>query len=72
MSELQTHQQRVVNEKQELDKKIIALCSFIHSDGYYMAVPDYTERIHIQLQFRAMVDYSHSLSERISKFNQGN
>jgi len=72
MSELQPYQQRVIEEKRDLYTKIIALCAFIHSDEYRKTVPDYTDRIHVELQFKAMMDYSRALAERIENFNQGN
>lgn len=69
---MEPFQQRVVDEKRDLDAKIIALCTFMHSDKYYSTVTHFTERCHLQIQFKAMMDYSHALAERIENFNQGN
>lgn len=69
---MEPFQQRVIDEKRDLDTKIIALCTFIHSDKYYSTVTHFTDRCYLQSQFKAMMDYSQQLANRIENFNQGN
>ena len=68
---LQPHQQRVVDEKTELDTKIAALSAFIatFNEGFskFAALPE-PERLLLYSQHRAMVAYSSILNERIAAF----
>lgn len=58
------HQQRVINEKDDLDKKIIALKRFVNSDSINLASEGEQELLKKQLV--AMVNYSDILMARIS------
>jgi hypothetical protein len=70
--ELQPHQQRVVNEKAELDEKILKLSAFINTFdkpySKFAALPE-PERARMYAQLRAMVEYSAILGERIGAFD---
>lgn len=59
-------QQRVIDEKKELGEKISKLVSFIHSDEF-----DGENKGHIVLYMQAkqMLEYSETLSYRITKFS---
>lgn len=63
---LQPHQQRVVDEKADLDGKIERLDAFIHGK-IYPALAD-AERSRLMRQFCHMKDYSNVLGERIAAF----
>ena len=60
------HQQRVVDEKNELDRKLTALRIFIIGDLYHTLPADEKDRLFRQSQI--MSDYSDILSERIAAF----
>lgn len=62
----QPHQERVVNEKQELDAKIEKLDAFIHGTIYPTLADG--ERMRLMRQFCHMKDYSNVLKERIEHF----
>lgn len=64
--ELQPHQQRVVQEKQELDEKITKLSAFVVSQVFDTVDPDERERL--RQQVNVMVDYSRILGARIKAF----
>lgn len=68
---MQPHQQRVVDEKIELDAKISALTNFIGTarvgNNVFGGLPE-RERMRLYGQRRAMVEYSAILGERISDF----
>lgn len=69
MSELQPHQQRVVDEKIELDKKATALSSFIgHSPIFDTLDPEEQERLKVQNDI--MWQYSEILNARITAFTE--
>jgi hypothetical protein len=63
---MQPHQQRVVEEKEQLDLKIAKLDGFVHGT-IYAALPD-PERNRLMRQFCFMKDYSNVLLERIAAF----
>jgi hypothetical protein len=68
---MEPHQQRVVDEKAELDKKIEALAAFISTfDKPYsiFAMLSEPERMRLYMRHRAMVQYSTILGERIAAF----
>lgn len=63
---LQPFQQRVVDERQELETRIDKLRAFIPT-GTCMALP-FKERSRLARQLKAMVEYSEVLAERIDAF----
>lgn len=66
MAELPPYQERVLDEKSELDEKLMNLQSFILSDKF-MAV-DQEEKRRLNRQEQAMTEYSIVLAERIDSF----
>ncbi len=60
------HQQRVVDEKSELDRKLTALRIFIIGDLYRTLPSDEKDRLFRQSQ--AMSEYLDILGERIAAF----
>jgi len=61
------HQKRVIDEKKELDTKLIALEAFIDNSAIYAALPqDEKDRLRKQRGF--MEGYSIVLTERINAF----
>lgn len=67
MSTLQPHQQRVVDEKSELDAKLTKLADFIVSSPIFKALPG-DEKQRLYRQHVAMRAYSTVLGERIKAF----
>jgi|DEB19_MinimDraft_2_1074335.scaffolds.fasta_scaffold25574_2 hypothetical protein len=66
---LQPHQQRVVEESQELLGRIERLQAF--TDSPVFAGLDSAERDRLLRQMSAMADYATVLAERINAFPQG-
>ena len=66
--QLQPHQQRVVDEKTELDEKLSKLTTFINSEKFASIVSDEDERSRLVRQQQLMFDYSEILGERIAAF----
>jgi len=66
MSELLPHQQRVVDEKAELDTKLEKLIPFLSSDTCH-SLP-FDERSRLKRQADVMAEYSTILGERIASF----
>lgn len=64
--DLQPHQQRVVDEKTELDVKLAKLRAFF-STPIYASLP-VTEMMRLQRQADHMTGYSAVLDERITAF----
>jgi hypothetical protein len=71
MTALAPHQQRVVDEKAELDDRIQKLAAFIDTfdKGFsiFAGLPE-PERVRLYAQHRAMTTYSTILGERIAAF----
>lgn len=65
---MQPHEQRVVDEKTELDKKITGLRAFIGTTTFFGLVM--SERDLLVEQMNVMSRYSDILTERISRFPQ--
>lgn len=65
---LQPHQQRVVDEKEELDKKAKALSQFIGINPIFDTL-DPAEQERLKVQNDIMWKYSEILGERIAAFN---
>lgn len=62
------HQQRVLDEKRDLDDKLHRLTAFISSEKFSTIVQDEAERGRLVCQEEAMKDYSAILAERIANF----
>jgi len=63
---MEAYQERVVEEKKELDEKISKLSPFISSEKFLSVKEDEANRLRNQLSI--MVDYSNILGERIANF----
>lgn len=61
------HQQRVVEEKAELDHKLAKLHDFIQQNPHFKTLPE-DEQKRLERQDLAMAEYSQILSERIAAF----
>ena len=68
MKTLAPHQQRVVQEKEELDEKLSKLSAFIDSPNFTITVNDGNEIALLICQEEIMKDYSEILAERIAAF----
>lgn len=66
--ELLPHQQRVVEEKNELNEKLEKLRSFLDSDIYKTL--DSVDKVDLKMQYNAMITYYHVLSRRILRFHE--
>jgi len=64
---MQPHQQRVVDEKSELDDKREKLSAFKASNPLYFKLPD-DEQHRLSRQLSVMTEYSEILGERITAF----
>lgn len=64
---MQPHQQRVVDEKTELDEKLDRLKVFIETNPVFRTLSD-DERGRLNRQFDVMAEYSSILSQRIAAF----
>lgn len=65
---MQPYQQRVVEEKRELDAKIDKLIPFIASSMYLKL--DMAEQLRMKSQLEYMTAYSNVLGERIAAFSE--
>ena len=66
---MQPHQQRVVDEKNELIEKIIKLKGFLLSQMFQKLSTN--EQNLLKIQYATMVQYSEILEMRIETFNDG-
>ena len=66
---IQPHQQRVIDEKTELDQKATALSQFIGSSSVFLTL-DSDEQSRLREQCELMWSYSEVLGARISAFMQ--
>jgi len=64
--ELQPYQERVVEEKKELDEKLGALNAFISDSRFFTLFHD--EQVRLKKQFKLMTEYSAVLKDRIEAF----
>lgn len=64
---MQPHQQRVVDEKTELDEKLDKLKTFIETSPVFKSLHT-DERRRLGRQFDVMAEYSSILSQRIDAF----
>lgn len=67
MTTLAPHQQRVVDEKIELDKKVTALNAFLRTSAIFPTL-DAAEQERLRDQNQVMHRYSEILGERIAAF----
>ena len=63
---LKPHQQRVVDEKTDLDDKRSKLAAFMYQELFLSLPKD--EQSRLERQFHIMTDYSNVLKERIEAF----
>lgn len=63
---MQPHEQRVIDERKELDTRLGSLVNFLHTDTF-ANLPD-IDRDLLMEQSTAMMNYSRILSKRISIF----
>lgn len=68
--ELQPHQQRVIDEKKELDRKAKALSLFIGTSPLFENI-DPAEQERLKIQNDIMWQYSEVLGARIDAFGAG-
>jgi hypothetical protein len=64
---MEPYQQRVVDEKTELDAKREKLTAFIQNGDVFNYLPDDEQR-RLERQDRCMTEYSNILGERIANF----
>lgn len=60
------HQQRVLDEHTELEKRITSLGAFLRTEVY--AGLDTVDQDHLDVQLKTMRLYSHILAMRITRF----
>lgn len=65
---MKPHQQRVADEKSELDLKISKLDEFIQRNPSFLSI-DAEEQARLKRQYSVMAEYSSILGERIAAFN---
>ena len=65
---MQEYQERVIVEKQELAKKVIALFNFLCGEVINSLHPD--EQVRLRQQYKYMTLYLDVLSERIANFGE--
>ena len=66
--ELKPHQQRVVEEKSDLDEKIAKLKDFTNNNPVFATLPE-DEQARLTRQYDIMLAYSAVLGERIAAFS---
>lgn len=64
---MQPYQQRVVEEKAQLDERIEKLAAFRNGEKF-LAISDLSEQRRLVEQLQIMREYSHILAERILHF----
>jgi len=64
---MKPHQQRVIDEKNELDAKAKALSDFIGNNPLFESI-DFNEQERMRIQNDIMWQYSEILAERIKNF----
>ena len=67
MNTIPPHQQRVINEKTELDEKRTKLKAFIDGNAIFAGLPN-DEKERLVRQHSCMTEYSQILGERIAAF----
>lgn len=67
-NKLEPYQQRVVEEYDELEKKLVKLEAFIHDEGTHYKLLDVREQVRLLRQYTLMRLYSEVLDERIKEF----
>lgn len=64
---MQPHQQRVIDEKRELDERLNKLLLFIRTNPAFCDLP-YREKARLERQVGVMNEYSKILGERMAEF----
>jgi hypothetical protein len=64
---MQPHEERVVDEKNVLDEKLVKLQNFIEHNKIFQALPNDDKEL-LERQEVYMSDYSQVLAERIARF----
>lgn len=64
---MQPHEQRVVEEEQELQGRIVKLASFISGSPVFASLPEIDQNL-LREQRTAMIDYQRVLTKRIKRF----
>lgn len=64
---MDAYQQRVVDEKDELDRRLVKLRAFIDGPDTYAQLPTEDRKLLWQ-QWQAMLEYSDILGQRIARF----
>lgn len=64
---ISAHQQRVIDEKRELDEKLAKLSDFIEGNAIFATLP-VSEQMDLKSQRVVMQTYSCILSDRIARF----
>lgn len=64
---MQSHEERVIKEKRELDEKLVKLVQFITASLVFKTLDEY-DRMLLREQRDHMMDYSDTLERRISRF----
>lgn len=67
---MQPHQQRVVDEKKQLDERLDKLKAFIQENPIFKTLHE-DERGRLGRQFDVMAEYSRILGQRIAAFESG-
>lgn len=62
------HEQRVIDEKNALDEKLIKLSAFVRTEEFYAL--DTEDRQLLRRQREVMLDYSDILGDRIARFGR--
>ncbi len=65
---MKPHEERVVKEKAELDRKIKKISSFIFHSYSFSSLFEEEDRKLLKLQLSSMEIYSHVLGMRIARF----
>lgn len=65
---MEDYQQKVINEKNDLDIKIKNLQNLVESDNFDIKIINNYDRFDLETQLRAMERYSRILKRRINRF----
>ena len=68
---MQLHEQRVINEKNELADRTVKLAAFISASPTFTSLPT-AEKSRLKRQLNCMIEYVEVLDERIAAFESLN